>query len=97
MERFHCDRLLSSRVKRRRFLLGAGAVTTGFLTTQWHHGVLAQPSFSGYPFSLGIASGDPLPDSVVLWTRLAPDLLKTTTQQFNCLRIIRLRPSAFAW
>jgi alkaline phosphatase D len=26
-------------------------------------------------FSLGVASGDPLPDSVVLWTRLAPDPL----------------------
>jgi alkaline phosphatase D len=25
------------------------------------------------PFTLGVASGDPLPDSVVLWTRLAPD------------------------
>jgi alkaline phosphatase D len=24
------------------------------------------------PFTLGVASGDPLPDSVVLWTRLAP-------------------------
>lgn len=24
------------------------------------------------PFTLGIASGDPLPDSVLLWTRLAP-------------------------
>lgn len=27
------------------------------------------------PFTLGIASGDPLPDGVVLWTRLAPDPL----------------------
>ncbi|MFH8785364.1 alkaline phosphatase D family protein [Streptomyces roseoverticillatus] len=27
---------------------------------------------SGNPFTLGVASGDPLPDSVVLWTRLAP-------------------------
>lgn len=26
-------------------------------------------------FKLGVASGDPLPDSVVLWTRLAPDPL----------------------
>ncbi|MEW2504197.1 alkaline phosphatase D family protein [Amycolatopsis sp. NPDC047767] len=26
----------------------------------------------GYPFTLGIASGDPLPDAVVIWTRLAP-------------------------
>ncbi len=25
-----------------------------------------------YPFSLGVASGDPAPDSVVIWTRLAP-------------------------
>jgi alkaline phosphatase D len=25
------------------------------------------------PFTLGVASGDPLPDGVVLWTRLAPD------------------------
>ncbi|MEV6277878.1 alkaline phosphatase D family protein [Nocardia sp. NPDC051832] len=28
-----------------------------------------------YPFALGVASGDPLPDGVVLWTRLAPDPL----------------------
>ena len=29
------------------------------------------------PFTLGVASGDPLPDAVVLWTRLAPDPLAT--------------------
>ena len=28
---------------------------------------------SGDPFTLGVASGDPTPDGVVLWTRLAPD------------------------
>ena len=28
---------------------------------------------SGAPFTLGVASGEPLPDSVVLWTRLVPD------------------------
>jgi alkaline phosphatase D len=27
------------------------------------------------PFSLGVASGEPVPDGVVLWTRLAPDPL----------------------
>src|SRR5699024_587377 len=27
------------------------------------------------PFTLGVASGDPLPDSVVLWTRLVPEPL----------------------
>jgi alkaline phosphatase D len=28
-----------------------------------------------YPFSLGVASGSPLPDGVILWTRLLPDPL----------------------
>ncbi|MGW1741463.1 alkaline phosphatase D family protein [Nocardia sp. NPDC001965] len=31
------------------------------------------PRWLGDPFTLGVASGDPLPDGVVLWTRLAPD------------------------
>ena len=30
------------------------------------------PQFAGPPFSLGVASGDPTSDGVVLWTRLAP-------------------------
>ena len=33
------------------------------------------PKFSAYPFTLGVASGDPAPDGVVLWTRLAPQPL----------------------
>ena len=35
----------------------------------------AQPVFGRYPFRLGVASGDPWPDGVVLWTRLAPEPL----------------------
>ncbi len=38
--------------------------------------VLAQATFSSYPFSLGVASGDPVPDGGVLWTRLAPKPLE---------------------
>jgi alkaline phosphatase D len=34
------------------------------------------PRFRGNPFTLGVASGDPLPDGVVLWTRLAPEPLQ---------------------
>ena len=34
-----------------------------------------QPQFADYPFKLGVASGDPEPDGVVLWTRLAPQPL----------------------
>ena len=33
------------------------------------------PASSHYLFALGVASGDPTPDSVVLWTRLAPEPL----------------------
>lgn len=32
----------------------------------------------GYPFTLGVASGEPLPDGVIIWTRLAPDPLSRT-------------------
>jgi alkaline phosphatase D len=32
-----------------------------------------------YPFTLGVASGAPLPDSVVLWTRLLPDPLNAAS------------------
>ena len=32
----------------------------------------------GYPFTLGIASGDPAPDGFVLWTRLAPEPARRT-------------------
>ena len=51
--------------------LGVGAAIAGFsASAAW-----GSPTFSGNPFTLGVASGDPLPDGVVLWTRLAPDPL----------------------
>jgi hypothetical protein len=34
---------------------------------------------AGYPFSLGVASGAPLPDSVILWTRILPDPLEAAS------------------
>lgn len=53
----------------RRKLLGALAVVAsgGFFTGSE---VQAQPVFDGDPFALGVASGSPLPDGFVLWTRL---------------------------
>ncbi|ETI64020.1 alkaline phosphatase [Sphingobium sp. C100] len=32
----------------------------------------AQSWFAGYPFALGVSSGDPAPDGFVIWTKLAP-------------------------
>ncbi len=62
-------------IDRRKFLKlsGAGAAALIFGYGPFTEKTWAQPYFSDYPFSLGVASGDPLPDGVVLWTRLAPD------------------------
>src|SRR5256886_11585682 len=61
---------------RRRFL-GATARLAA-LAALGQLGGCTQPQplkFDRDPFRLGVASGDPLPDGVVLWTRLAPDPL----------------------
>lgn len=63
---------------RRRTLLAAGTVSAALTAvpmtararprdTRPHHS-----SRLSYPFTLGVASGDPSDDGVVLWTRLAP-------------------------
>lgn len=52
--------------------MSAAALATGTVVSDR---ALARPLWRSYPFSLGVASGDPLPDSVVLWTRLAPEPL----------------------
>ncbi len=49
-----------------------GEPTTGTPTTGTPTTGEPAPQLPGEPFTLGIASGDPLPDSVILWTRLAP-------------------------
>jgi alkaline phosphatase D len=38
--------------------------------------VRAQSLWRHYPFSLGVASGDPSPDGFVIWTRIAPEPLE---------------------
>ncbi|NEE00045.1 alkaline phosphatase D family protein [Phytoactinopolyspora halotolerans] len=68
------DRPAGVPLDRRRFLSLAGggtAAIAGFSgASAW-----GSPRFGDHPFSLGVASGDPTPDGVVLWTRLAPDPL----------------------
>jgi alkaline phosphatase D len=66
----------ASTVSRRHFLRGAVALATASLMTPTlNRRARAQVRFTGYPFTLGVASGCPQPDSVVLWTRLAPEPL----------------------
>ncbi|MEV6266187.1 alkaline phosphatase D family protein [Kribbella sp. NPDC051936] len=63
-------------VSRRRFLGygGAGSAAVLLGTGAWTASTTyAAPSGTGNPFTLGVASGDPQWNSVVLWTRLATD------------------------
>jgi alkaline phosphatase D len=65
-----------STISRRKFLYGAGACSAAAITGRARSQTQSSsPKFTADPFSLGVASGDPLPDGVVLWTRLAPDPL----------------------
>jgi len=63
-----------ARLTRRELLKIAGtaglaAISRPIVSAQ----TLTRPIFRTYPFTLGVASGDPLPDGIVLWTRLAPE------------------------
>lgn len=69
------SQLRRSSIDRRRFLQYAwrtvGASMSVALLPGQH--LFATPRFGSNPFTLGVASGDPTPDGIVLWTRLAPD------------------------
>ena len=60
---------------RRAFLTGAIAGTFA-LASPIVRAAPRTPRFTSYPFALGVASGYPTADGVVLWTRLAPDPLQ---------------------
>ncbi|MGW6565382.1 alkaline phosphatase D family protein [Streptomyces sp. NPDC054975] len=74
-----------TRLNRRDLLKAAGAA--GALNLVWPLSAGLSPAqaleaaqalgadYDPAPFTLGVASGDPQPDSVVLWTRLAPEPL----------------------
>jgi alkaline phosphatase D len=56
----------------RRFFMAYGAALSSIPLLGRAGQAQAAPVFSADPFSLGVASGDPDANSVVLWTRLAP-------------------------
>jgi alkaline phosphatase D len=62
-------------MRRRLFLLDAARLAAA-VTAAGSSILRAAPvNSAGYPFSLGVASGSPLPDSVILWTRILADPL----------------------
>lgn len=63
----------SHRVNRRSFILATSSLAAAAIWSSRAFGAVTRlPGFSAYPFQLGVASGDPSSDGVVLWTRLAP-------------------------
>lgn len=60
------------RISRRTLLRTGGSAAAGLVLLGRTVPAKAAPPFAGDPFSLGVASGDPTPDGIVLWTRLAP-------------------------
>ncbi len=48
----------------------------------------ARSKFSAYPFSLGVASGDPVGDGFVIWTRLAPNPLDRSALRDDVVSLI---------
>ncbi len=73
----HLTELLSSPTSRRRFLAGTATVALALGLQQSELATRAERRVrvSDDPFTLGVASGEPTPSGVVLWTRLAPDPL----------------------
>jgi alkaline phosphatase D len=61
-----------TRISRRTLLRTGGSAVAGIGLLSHARVAAALPPFAGDPFSLGVASGDPTPDGIVLWTRLAP-------------------------
>jgi alkaline phosphatase D len=55
---------------RRLFIAGAASTALGAPAI-----VRARSLWRAFPFSLGVASGDPAPDGFVIWTKLAPEPL----------------------
>jgi len=76
--------------RRRALGLGLAALAQPLLARpSLAGGQLAAPQSSARandPFPLGVASGDPLPDGFVLWTRLAPEPLSRDPQAPGGLR-----------
>ena len=60
-------------VTSRRALLQGAALWGAVATAAPFKRAFGKTSFSNDPFQLGVASGDPVADGFVIWTRIAPD------------------------
>jgi alkaline phosphatase D len=68
---------------RRTFLLDAARLTAAAAGATSFNAAAA----TAYPFSLGVASGSPLPHSVIVWTRILPDPLDAASMPTLALTV----------
>lgn len=63
-------------ISRRSAIWSGLAATAAFsvVTPTRAYAKVTDEPIKDFPFTLGVASGDPLPDAVVIWTRLAPEV-----------------------
>src|SRR5262245_21421976 len=60
-------------LSRRAFLAGTTSLAAAAIWSSRADGAMKRRlKLADYPFQLGVASGDPTADGVVIWTRLAP-------------------------
>jgi alkaline phosphatase D len=82
---------LNSPLSRRHVLrLGtqlSGALALGAMPGLLHGAARRLTSLQADPFTLGVASGDPTADSVVLWTRLDNDILREMGAELDTIEI----------
>src|SRR5688572_19240650 len=76
MEILRKSRSMPTVFGRRGFLTSTGATLVYAALAPYAVTRVSAQSLGGYPFTLGVASGDPTPTGVVLWTRLAPKPLE---------------------
>jgi len=75
----YLDPALATNLDRRRFLQLTGGVSAAIGLALLPGETAQAAPRDGYPFTLGVASGDPAADGFVLWTRLAPNPLEYRT------------------
>ena len=67
------DKIAARAIERRRFIQGSAAVLASTGITIGACSTAPRGRFRDDPFALGVASGEPLSDGIVLWTRLITD------------------------
>jgi alkaline phosphatase D len=69
------EQATKGKIDRRRFLYLTGTLAGTAAFSQLRPDLAgASPRLHDYPFRLGVASGDPRPHGIVVWTRLAPSI-----------------------